>query len=102
MLQALHTGTSLLPQVELSEAAPLLGKDTASCMLSGVVHGGAALLEGLCRRFAAHLDAPVHAVLTGGDAPLLQAHAPCFAHADPALVLRGLALAWRRRVGKGY
>ena len=96
-LNALSAGTSFLPQVELATKTPLLGKNTMDGLRSGALHGSAALVEGLCARMAAALDSPVAIFLTGGDAPLLQPHVTAVHTCDPALVLRGLAFAYRRR-----
>ena len=96
-LNALSAGTSFLPQVELAATTPLLGKNTPDGLCSGALHGSAALVEGLCTRMAAALGSPVAIFLTGGDAPLLQPHIAAVHTCDPDLVLRGLALAYRRR-----
>ena len=96
-LNALSANTSFLPQVELAATTPLLGKNTADGLRSGALHGSAALVEGLCTRMAAALDTPVAVFLTGGDAPLLHPHIAAVHTCDPDLVLRGLALAYRRR-----
>lgn len=96
-LNALSAGTSLLPQVEFAGAPPLLGRNTADGLRSGALHGSAALVEGLCSRMAAALDSRVAVFLTGGDGPLLQPHIAAIHTCDPDLVLRGLALAYRRR-----
>ena len=96
-LDALSAGTSFLPQIELAATTPLLGKNTADGLRAGALHGSAALVEGLCARMASALDGPVALFLTGGDAPLLQPHLAAAHTCDPDLVLRGLALAYRRR-----
>ena len=95
-LNALSAGTSFLPQVELAATTPLLGRNTADGLRSGVLHGSAALVEGLCTRMAEALESPSAIFLTGGDGPLLQPHIAAAHTCDPALVLRGLALAYRR------
>ncbi len=97
-LNALSAGTSLLPQVELAATPPLLGKNTPDGLRSGALHGSAALVEGLCTRLAAALKSPVEIFLTGGDAPLLQPHIAAVHTCDLDLVLRGLTLAYQRRI----
>ena len=99
-LNALSAGTSFLPQVELAATTPLLGKNTTDSLRSGALHGSAALVEGLCTRMAAALDHPVAVFLTGGDAPLLQPQIAATHTCDPDLVLRGLALAYRRHTAQ--
>ena len=95
-LQALSTGTSLLPQIEIDAAAPLLGKTTAAGLRSGALYGSAALIEGLCARIAAELGGPTTVFLTGGDCPILQPLIAGVDICDTALVLCGLALAYNR------
>lgn len=101
-LQALHRSASLLPAIELNAQVPLLGKNTGACMQAGALHGSAALLDGLYGRIAAQLDCPLEGFLTGGDSELLQPHVRHFPHVNPALVLEGLRLAYRRRLDPPY
>lgn len=101
-LQALHSGTSLLPEIDLDPRAPLLGKNTRACMQAGALHGGAALIDGLFDRIATQLACPLIGFLTGGDAELLHPHLTRFTHCDPALVLDGLRLAHARQTTAPY
>ena len=96
-LEALGAKTSLLPQIEVDAAAPLLGKNTPDGLRAGALHGSTALIEGLCTRIAAELASPTAVFLTGGDSPLLHPHITMPNTCDPALVLRGLALAFQQR-----
>ena len=96
-LDALCAKTSLLPQVEVDAAAPLLGKNTSDGLRAGALHGSTALVEGLYARMAEQLATPTVVFLTGGDSPLLYPHITTKTTYDPALVLRGLALAFQRR-----
>ena len=96
-LQALHTGTRLLPKVTLSDDVPLLGRSTSACMLAGAVHGTAAMVAELFVRLAAHLDQPLSCFLTGGDSAVLAPLVGPRVHLEPTLVLHGLALAATRR-----
>ena len=97
-LDALHGGTSLLPQIEFNPQAPLLGKNTLAGMQAGVLHGSSAQLDGLFDRIATRLAGPVAGFLTGGDARFLQLGATRYRHCDPALVLHGLRLVFSRRM----
>lgn len=96
MLSSLRAGTSLLPAIELGEDAPLVGKNTPDGMRAGVLHGAAALVDGLCLRMGESLPTPLQRTLTGGDAIRLFQQTRHFDHCEPALVLYGLALAYRR------
>lgn len=99
-LTALGGGTSLLPQVALDPAAPLLGRNTPTCLQAGALHGGAALLDGLFERITGLLGTPATGFLTGGDGPFLARRTTRYARHDPGLVLRGLRLAYLRRTGR--
>ncbi len=96
-MQALQQGTSLLPQVEPDPRARLIGRSTRECMQSGALHGTAAMLTTLFRRFEVNLGRPVQAYLTGGDASLLAPLIQRIVRVDPALVLHGIRLARERR-----
>ena len=51
-LDTLALKTSLLPEVELKEPSGVIGTDTPSCLLSGVVIGAAGLIDGLVGHIA--------------------------------------------------
>jgi type III pantothenate kinase len=94
-LRALHAFTGKLPLLELpAPGAPvqLIGDATASSMLSGVLNGAAAEVNGLVADYR-HRYPSLGLVLTGGDAAYLQprlAAAPGFIFVVPELVLIGL------------
>lgn len=102
----LFSGTAKLPQVDLSPRAGEAGEEvaigvsTSQSLRSGLLHGFAAMAEGLLARLKEQLSGAaggeVVCVATGGDAalvaPLMRAEAPGFDHLAPDLLLRGLAL----------
>lgn len=94
-MRALHTFTGRLPLVELPEPAAsvqLIGDSTASSMLSGVLNGVAAEVNGLVADYSRRYPG-LGLVLTGGDAPYLQPRlAPALGliFVVPELVLVGL------------
>lgn len=90
-LDALATRTALLPKVELTEPPELLGRDTVNSIRSGVVHGWAALCDGLVSQLAAKYAPKAVVVATGGDGPLIAKYAKSIHHVRPHLVLEGLA-----------
>jgi type III pantothenate kinase len=96
MLNALNSGTSLLPAIALGDDAPLVGKNTPDGMRSGVLHGAAALVDGLCLRMRESQTSSITSTLTGGDGQRLFKLTRHFDHCEAALVLHGLALAYRR------
>ena len=65
-LDALASGTSLLPQISVDAPDKVIGSNTIACLQSGAVYGNAALIDGMNARIVEELgyDAPV--VVTGG------------------------------------
>lgn len=96
MLKSLHSGTSLLPEVELGDYAPLPARNTADGIRSGVLHGGAAMIDGLCERLGENVTGPTQSILTGGDAQRLYPFTRSIQSCDSTLVLRGLYWAYER------
>jgi type III pantothenate kinase len=104
-LRALHTFTGRLPLLEMPELGvpvQLIGDSTASSMLSGVLNGVAAEVNGLVAEYRQRYPG-LGLVLTGGDAPYLQPHlAPALGliFVVPELVLMGLDRILRHNVDR--
>ena len=85
--RAMHTFTERLPLVEPESGPPLVGKSTRQSMLSGVMNGLAAEMNGLV---AAHRAAApgCRVVLCGGDAPYFEStlQPPVFVVAEIVLI----------------
>lgn len=90
-LNAMHTFTAHLPQIDAYGYTLLLGYDTETCMRSGAVLGAASEIEATVAAYQAQYP-DFNAVLTGGDAPLLARHLKSGIFADPDLILKGLYL----------
>lgn len=73
---ALSVRAARLPRVELSVPPKVVGRNTVDSMRSGVLHGHAAMIDGLIRRIETELGEQVKVILTGGMsatiAPLLE------------------------------
>jgi len=89
-LEALATRTALLPKVELKEPPELLGRDTANSIRSGLIHGCAALCDGLVSQLRATYAPKAVVVATGGASPLIAKYARSIDRLKPHLVLEGL------------
>jgi type III pantothenate kinase len=89
-LEALANRTALLPRVALREPPELLGRDTANSIRSGILHGCAALCDGLVARLKRQYAPKAVVVATGGASPLLARHARTIDRVRPHLVLEGL------------
>ena len=90
-LDVLATRTALLPRVELTEPPELLGRDTVNSIRSGIIHGWAALCDGLVGQLKAKYAPKAVVVATGGDGPLIAKYAHCVDHVRPHLVIEGLS-----------
>ncbi len=69
-LKALNYYTSSLPLVEVSEQFPVLGYDTQSAILSGVMNGVVYECEGYIAKISKK-EPKLHVIITGGDHLLL-------------------------------
>ena len=69
-LEAMISQASLLSHVSLSEGPhTLIGTNTNDCISSGVIHGAAAMLDGIADRLREEIGENVHLIMTGRIAP---------------------------------
>ena len=78
----------------------VIGKDTVSCMQSGVYWGYVGLIEGLVARIKAEFIPDMKVVGTGGLAPVFSGAIPAIETVDPDLTLWGLRLIYFHNAGK--
>jgi type III pantothenate kinase len=95
-LTALHMAAAKLPSVRISRTERVIGKDTVSCMQSGIYWGYIGLTEGLVGRIKTEFGAPMRVIATGGLAPLFAGATEAIDMVDPDLVLWGLRLIYER------
>ncbi|MEW6076011.1 MAG: type III pantothenate kinase, partial [Candidatus Omnitrophota bacterium] len=95
-LDALYKDTALLPYVQLSKPNNLIGTDTKSSILSGVVFGLSVLVEGMVNKLKAKFGASAIVVGTGGSIHFLSRYCKIFTHIDPDLTLKGLSLIYSK------
>jgi type III pantothenate kinase len=91
-LAALQMAAAKLPSIRISRTAQVIGKDTVSCMQSGIYWGYVGLVEGLVGRIKAEFGAEMRTIATGGLAPLFAGAIPVIDTVDPDLTLWGLQL----------
>lgn len=96
--QALYEHTAQLRRVELEAPASVIGTSTVESLQSGLIHGYAALVDGLVDRIAKELGSPA-VVATGGLAPIVIEHCDRIDHHEPWLTLEGLRLVFERNTG---
>ncbi|MDD4213897.1 MAG: type III pantothenate kinase [Bacteroidales bacterium] len=88
---ALHTFTGKLPLVERTENTPLTGKNTTQSILSGVLNGTVAEVDGIIYKYNEQYS-DIKVVLTGGDADYLAGKLKSKIFAIPNMVLIGLKI----------
>jgi len=88
-LQSLHHYTAKLPLVKADWNVPLIGYDTNSNILSGVVIGMAKEIDGFIDIYEEKYG-NFNALLTGGDIGILGSHLKKKIFADPELIFKGL------------
>lgn len=88
-LRALHKFTSGLPRIAASDPPELIGRSTRVCMLSGVVNGTRAGLNGLIEMHRQTFS-PLRILLCGGQAIFFETTLKEAIFAVPDLVLIGL------------
>jgi len=88
-LQSLHQYTAKLPLVKADWNVPLIGYDTNSNILSGVVLGMAKEIDGFIDTYEEKYG-NFNVFLTGGDTGILGSHLKKKIFADPELIFKGL------------
>ena len=100
-LDALHRETAQLPNVEMSGSHRAIGKNTKESLMSGVIFGQAAMIDGLVDRFEKEMKCEsenVRLFATGENCkPILGNLIHIFDY-DPALTLKGLAQIYKKTV----
>jgi len=91
-LDALAEKTALLPKVSASRPSGLIGRDTRSSMLNGIIYGSTCMADGLARKLAAQTGKQTRIIGTGGHIKLIAPYCTCFTTIDPDLTLKGLNL----------
>ena len=89
-LKALHNFTARLPLIDhVPEQSPLLGQSTGGSILSGVVNGLSAEIEGMILQFEANAGT-AEVLICGGDAKFFESKIKRPIFVIPELVLIGL------------
>ena len=87
--QSLHHYTAKLPLVKADWNVPLIGYDTNSNILSGVVIGIAKEIDGFIETYEEKYG-NFNVLLTGGDIGIFEPHLKNKIFADPDLIFKGL------------
>ena len=95
-LEALLERAAKLSRVEIAEPPHVLGRNTTHALQSGVVHGYAALVDGLVEKLRAELGFDCTVIATGGLAALIARNTKTLGEVDENLTLTGLRLLHER------
>ncbi len=95
-INALSSGTALLPVIKAQPPRSFLGQDTVSCINNGVVFSQAASLEGIVSRVEEQLGERVTAVVTGGSAAIILPFCRRQVIYDKNLLHKGLKILYER------
>ena len=87
--RAMHEQTALLPLIEADPHFPLIGYDTKTNLLSGVILGMAKEIDGIIEAYSEKYN-HLKVLLTGGDMGFFVPHLKNQVDADPYLLFKGL------------
>ncbi len=91
--EALFQHASKLPRVEIfTPPDRVIGKDTSESIKSGIIHGYAALVDGMVARIQQEMAATPKIVATGGLSPLIAAVSRTIDAVEETLTLEGLRI----------
>ena len=89
-LAALGNNTALLPIASPGPEAPLIGRNTEECILSGAVRGAAVLVDNTIPEIWLRLGEKGSVVITGGSAENVRQHIKSSHIHSPNLIIDGL------------
>jgi len=87
--KALHTFTDKLPLIENIEGTPLIGTDTKTSIMSGVLNGVLAEVDGIIDRYSEQYK-PLKIIISGGDYKYFDKKLKNSIFATPNFVMQGL------------
>lgn len=91
--EALFQKASRLPRVEIFKAPEnVIGKDTIDSIKSGIIHGNAAMVDGMVERITKEMGTQPRVLATGGLAPLISGLSKTIEKVEPSLTLDGLRI----------
>jgi len=98
--EALSMRAARLPRVEISAPEYVIGKNTVDSIRSGLLHGHAAMAEGMIARIEGEMQARLNVVATGGLAEQIVPLMKGIHTVDMELTLHGLRLIHERNAGR--
>ncbi len=90
--EALFLKASKLQRIEISHPKRVIGKDTVSAMLTGLVYGHVGLIDGIVKRMSEEAGTNPQVIATGGLASLVAEYSETISEVIPDLTLVGLRI----------
>lgn len=91
-INALTSGTALLPQINISAPKKVIGTNSVDSMKSGVVIGTAAMMDGFVERFEEELGEKASLIVTGGHGKSIAKNCKHDMIIDENLLIDGLKI----------
>ena len=101
-LDALTSRTAQLPGINLDKPKKVIGKNTVDCMRSGIMHGTAAMLEGLVDRMEEELGYKTTVIATGGIAQFVVPLCKREIKLERDLLLKGLNIIYKKNIAEKH
>lgn len=93
---ALISRTSQLPRISFDPPKRVIGTNTVDCIKSGIMHGNAAMIDGIITRIEEDMGEKCTVIATGGLAPLIAPLCKTQLILDDELLLKGLMLIYNK------
>jgi len=97
-LNALATGTALLPQIDISAPKSVIGTNSIDSMRSGAVIGTACMLDGFIDRIEKELGETASVIVTGGLGKAIAQHCTHDITFDNNLLIDGLKIIYDKNI----
>lgn len=92
----LFSKTAKLEEVRAEIPVSVVGKDTVTCIQSGMIYGTASMIDGLIRKMKKEIGAAAKVVLTGGEAGIVKDFLEEDVIYDRHLLMEGLRLIYNK------
>lgn len=92
--EALYARAARIRRVTWKPQKRTLGRSTEEAVRSGILHGAAAMVDGLVRRLGRDMKGRPHVIGTGGLAKLVGRACETLDYIDEGLTMKGMALLW--------
>ena len=97
-LDALTSRTAQLPGINLDTPKKVIGKNTVDCMRSGIMHGTAAMVDGMIERVEEEYGHKTTVVATGGMAQFIVPLCKRDIYLERDLLLKGLNIIYKKNL----